>query len=444
MSIKPWLFALVAGSSMIGKVPSARAEGALEACNQILAKEVINRTSTETGSKSFSSALIIKSFLELSDSAAYAQYGRDYAEAQQKGSNLGLQAQYAGFGVGVSSGSTSGHKLTESEFIEAMSRARKEYNATEHVQSQSGQEFSSRSLSEVRDPETVRAWTQCVSRSPETGVYAVATRDGAGRVNLNVMWAPGPLVTIAPSIPVSFVGDEGNGVKVNSQPTEMVAFGSGRAFSVQCGSVCDKDFGLAVNATLKNERGKIVNSFSNFVRVPAPDPEELLRNTLAAKGPAIASQDPLSVELRNRQPEGPCRRAFDIGMAASEGQTLPGPGKNRIGNALSAAEQPCYWAAVTFALARNNNREMAAMGATVAQRDPAVAAARTATPSVSYWLGFDIAAGLFADVASGGAGHTLEGPGSTKRRDGLDVEGQAGFRAAVDLFLVKKHKAPPP
>src|SRR5260370_5231765 len=51
---------------------------------------------------------------------------------------------------------------------------------------------------------------------------------------------------------------------------------------------------------------------------------------LAARGEAIANADPLSAELRNRQPEGPARRGFDIGMAAAEGHTAPGPGKDKI------------------------------------------------------------------------------------------------------------------
>ena len=444
MSIKPWLLALVASGATLSKIPSARAEGgAYDQCNQILANEVLNKTRTDTSSKLFSSALVMKSLFALSDSDAYSRYSRDFDEAQQKGSSFGLQAQYAGFGAGFSTGGTSGRKLTESEFSAARSRARQEYNTTEHTQSQSGQEYASTSLSELRDTETVRAWKDCVTRSPETGVYAVASRDDAGRVSVNVLWAPGALATIAPSIPVSFVTDEGDGVKVNAQPVETVAFGSGRTFSVQCGKACDTGFRVAVNATLSNDRGQIVNSFTNSVVVSGANPDKLLNDVLAAKGPTIASQDPLSVELREQQPEGRCRRAFDIGMAASEGQTLPGPGKTRIGNALSVAEQPCYWAAVNFALARNKYREFAANGATVAQRDPAVAAARKVNPSISSRLGFDIAAGIFADPASGGAGHTLEGPGSKAARDSLDVDGQAGFRAAVDLFLVQKHKPAP-
>jgi hypothetical protein len=164
-------------------------------------------------------------------------------------------------------------------------------------------------------------------------------------------------------------------------------------------------------------------------------------DVLAAKGESIANADPLAVELRNREPAGPSRRGFDIGMAAAEGQTAPGPGKQAIHDSLSPAEQIGFRSAVSFSLERNRNLVWATKGAAIAKVDPIVAKARTVDPSVFYWLGFDIATGLFGDLALGGAGHTSEGPGSQAIRDGLSDGGQKGFRAAVDLYLVQKHKA---
>ena len=43
-------------------------------------------------------------------------------------------------------------------------------------------------------------------------------------------------------------------------------------------------------------------------------------NALAVRGEVIANADPLSAELRNRQPDDSARQGFDIGMAAAEGQ----------------------------------------------------------------------------------------------------------------------------
>lgn len=174
---------------------------------------------------------------------------------------------------------------------------------------------------------------------------------------------------------------------------------------------------------------------------PMPTPEKGMLDVFAVRGEVLAGEDPLALELRNRQPAGPARRGFDIGMGVAEGQTLPGPGKQKIHDSLNPAEQGGFSTAVSFSLERNRNFDWAAKGAAIAKADPVVATARKANPSVFYWLGFDIAAGIFGDVALGGAGHTSEGPGSGAIRDALSADGQKGFRSAVDLYLVKKHKA---
>jgi hypothetical protein len=127
-------------------------------------------------------------------------------------------------------------------------------------------------------------------------------------------------------------------------------------------------------------------------------------------------------------------------MAAWEGNTAPGPGKDRIRDSLSSAEQGGFNKAAQFSLDRNGNFNFATKGASIAQVDPIVAKART-NASVFYTLGFDIATGIFGDPALGGQGNTLEGLGSQGIRDGLSIDGQRGFRASVDLYLVQKHHA---
>jgi hypothetical protein len=164
-------------------------------------------------------------------------------------------------------------------------------------------------------------------------------------------------------------------------------------------------------------------------------------DSLALKGQAIAAEDPLASLLRQREPDGPDRRGFDIGMAIADGQTLPGPGKDRFGSALPQDEQGGFFRAVRFSVDRNRNAEFALKGRAVVKADPAAASARSLLPLGLAWLGFDIATGLFGDEALGADHHTSEGPGSEGIRDGLSEEGRMGFRAAVDLYLVKKHKA---
>ncbi|MGH9933181.1 MAG: hypothetical protein ACREA9_28690, partial [Pyrinomonadaceae bacterium] len=156
---------------------------------------------------------------------------------------------------------------------------------------------------------------------------------------------------------------------------------------------------------------------------------------LAPRGAELASQDPLATELRNQQLEAPARLGFDVGMAAAEGHTEPGPGKQRKHDSLYQSEQGGFAIAVSFSLERNRNADLAATGAAIAKVDPVTAKARDAQTDVFYRLGFDIATGIFGDPALGAKGNTATGPGSLKIRDSLSPAGQRGFNAAVTLHL---------
>ena len=173
-------------------------------------------------------------------------------------------------------------------------------------------------------------------------------------------------------------------------------------------------------------------------------------NALAGRGEALANEDPLALELRNLQSEGPARHGFDVGMGIAEGHTLPGPGKDRTCNSLPAGEPDGCRIAVLFSVERNGpvfnrNINLAATGAAIAKEDERVAAARNAEPDSSrdrsgpnhvfYRLGFDIATGIFGDPLRGAQGNTLWGPGSQKIRDSLSPAGQRGFNASVKFHL---------
>lgn len=159
---------------------------------------------------------------------------------------------------------------------------------------------------------------------------------------------------------------------------------------------------------------------------------------LAALGRIIADADPLATELRNRQPES-ARRGFDIGMAVAEGDTAWGPGKQRILQSLVHAEQAGFRIAVSFSMDRNRNAEYAAIGAAVAARDWELARIRARDPDIRYWLGFDIASGIFGNRALGAQGNTAVGPGSMAIRAALSPPAQRGFDASMNLHLSRRY-----
>ena len=160
----------------------------------------------------------------------------------------------------------------------------------------------------------------------------------------------------------------------------------------------------------------------------------------AAAGQALADEDPLLSELRERQPTGAFQRGFDIGTGASAGQTEWGPGKQRMLDSLKPDEQEGFKIAVSFALDRNRNADFAAAGAAIAAVDPAVAQARQQGQDVRYWLGFDIASGLFGDPALGGEGQTEWGPGKQRILDALSAPAQRGFNASMQFHLSRKYQ----
>jgi hypothetical protein len=165
---------------------------------------------------------------------------------------------------------------------------------------------------------------------------------------------------------------------------------------------------------------------------------------LAEQGAALASADPLLTALRSRIADGPARRGFDIGVAATGADTLPGPGKQRTHDLLGTLEQGGFDAALSFLLQRNRNVALSARGAEIARQDPVVDRARVAEGDVFYWLGFDIATGIFGDPALGARGNTATGPGSLAIRDALSPVAQRGFNASVALHLSRNYHSAPP
>ena len=156
---------------------------------------------------------------------------------------------------------------------------------------------------------------------------------------------------------------------------------------------------------------------------------------LAARGVAIANADPLVASARTLNPDGFYRLGFDIGVAATEHDTLPGPGKQKIHDSLSPRAQTGFDKAVSFSLERNRHADLAARGAAIARQDQEVATARTLEPDVLYWLGFDIATGFFGDPHRGAIGNTATGPGSLRVRDSLSAAGQRGFNASAKFHF---------
>jgi hypothetical protein len=159
-------------------------------------------------------------------------------------------------------------------------------------------------------------------------------------------------------------------------------------------------------------------------------------NALHARGAEIANTEPTAASLRSQQGEGPARRGFEIGLAAAEWNTLPGPGKQRVHDKLSPSEQPAYDIAVSFSLNLYKKKlaDLQLKGEAIANRDAVVAEFRSLQADASARGGFEI--GLAA-----AAGQTALGPGKQKIRGALNPAEQGGYDTAV-TFSIERNNNP--
>src|SRR4051794_4280256 len=140
---------------------------------------------------------------------------------------------------------------------------------------------------------------------------------------------------------------------------------------------------------------------------------------------------------------------FDIGVGVTGEQSVWGPGKQRILDSLGFDEQIGFRNAAAFIMGRNNNAVFAAKGADIAEGDPETATARVKETSGLYWLGFDVATGIFGDPNKGAQGNTAMGPGAERIRAST-AEGERvllgtdqatrGFNASFAFNVARRNK----
>lgn len=249
-------------------VPQAIAAG-YEECNQILAQDIFNRVIKSDSSSSASAAEASASFFQMEETDAFEAYEKAFKEAKKNNTKIDTEFHYGIIGGELGIAINSEKMVEESEFKQKFKKAKKTHQESTASRSSSSQDLVSNYASYIRDPGTVNAWKDCVTKTRETNLYAFASRDQSKKIFVNVIWVPGALAGSIPSIPISFVTDDDDeGVKIHANPEEQVAVGSGRNFAVTCGTKCDNGFQVTVNGTLKNSTGSATSSFTSTVDVP--------------------------------------------------------------------------------------------------------------------------------------------------------------------------------
>jgi hypothetical protein len=158
-----------------------------------------------------------------------------------------------------------------------------------------------------------------------------------------------------------------------------------------------------------------------------------------ARGEAIAARDRSAASIRTSLYDAP-RRGFDIGLGIWDGNTADGPGKQRYHDFLNLAEQQGFNFAAAYALPRNKYAGLVDIGSAINAADAEVRAARSASNDGFYWLGFDIASGIFGDPRAGAQGIRGMSSGAIATRESLNDAEQRGFDSSMRLHLSRKYQ----
>jgi hypothetical protein len=247
--------------------PSDATASGYEECNQILTQDIFNKvTKSETSSASASEAYQ-SAYFKSDATSAYNEYKSAFDEAKKKGTKLSVGGNYGPIGAKMGLELTSETEVKKEEFEKAFNSVQRQESGSQSSSSSSAQSLVNTYATYVRDPGTVSAWKDCVTKTKETNLYAFASRDNAGKTYVNVIWVPGQLAGIVPAIHINFVtGDDD--IKIAAKPEENLAMGSGRSFLVKCqNKSCDAGFLVTVNGSLNNTAG-VASSFTTNVEVP--------------------------------------------------------------------------------------------------------------------------------------------------------------------------------
>ncbi|MEO8017410.1 MAG: hypothetical protein ABI769_06330 [Pseudomonadota bacterium] len=167
-------------------------------------------------------------------------------------------------------------------------------------------------------------------------------------------------------------------------------------------------------------------------------PSDAEFESVRASGERRAALDPTAGRIRSSLFEAP-RRGFDIGLGAWADQTAPGPGKQRYHDYLTLAEQQGFNFAAAYAMPRNKYAQLVDIGLAINAADAQVRAARNASNDGFFWLGFDLASGLFGDPRAGAQGSKGFDAWAASIRSQLNAAGQAGFNASMQMHLARSY-----
>ena len=161
-------------------------QGGYEECNQILAQDIMNRVTQNKYNSAAYQEAFVEAFFDRRACEAWNEFQNSDTEAHERGTKIEVAASYAGIGRKLGVDLTKKDSVSREQFEKAFYSYTQERRGSKSRQKSSSQSLVNTYASYVRDPGTVSAGKDGVTKTKETNLYAFASRDST-QAYVNVM-----------------------------------------------------------------------------------------------------------------------------------------------------------------------------------------------------------------------------------------------------------------
>jgi len=255
-------------------------------CGKVLDGDLFNKISDKSTSLEHDLAQV--RFFTLSEQEAWTVYQQEKSNQTNGGGGANVNVIDI---VDVSASGSGGHVQNFSDFQEAFQKARQEFN--QYVSTDDYKNASDTYSSVVRDPNSIQAWSDCITQTSGSPKFRmVLRREAANEVLAQIYYSAGAFAGSLPKLSLSFEGANVSGNSAN------LTIGQGsKIFTLNIDNSAEE-----VGVTGETQDGN--TDFSFMDRLP-PTRDEFensrcrLQNTLMLMAGKVAPQVYNSLESAN-------------------------------------------------------------------------------------------------------------------------------------------------
>lgn len=269
---EPIIVGLIAAAAMLLSGTGAQAQASLDKCDAILKDDLFNRVTFSSSASASEKAQYEEHLFSLDASEAFKEYDTAYNSKKSESTSGSGEGHYAVIGGSFDFTHSYDRELSQSDFEKTFNTAKSQRSKDSNSSNSKETSLISKYQSAVRDSGSVKAWENCMARSPEPGLLAYGYRDSGGNPYIVVMWIAGAFAASNPVITVRFNPTEPGMVIDGAQARQQIATGSGVAFPIRAPASAGarskaNGFVVLVNGELRNGN-QLVQSFRSEAVIP--------------------------------------------------------------------------------------------------------------------------------------------------------------------------------